>query len=164
MRKSVTITYPADPARVAAMLADPAYQRRRAARLGLDDADVDVTPSGEGFTATLSGTVPPTRLPSAARRFVRSALSFTVTESWGGPGAEGTRTGALDVAATGAPVRASATGRLAPVAAGTAVTYDVDLSVSVPLVGRSIEDKALSMSGRVVTDEEKRGADWLAAH
>lgn len=164
MRKSVTITYPADPARVAAMLADPAYQRRRAARLGLDDAEVDVAPRGEGFSAVLSGAVPPGRLPSAARRFVRSTVSFTVTESWGEPGAGGTRTGSLGVAAEGAPVRASATGRLAPTGAGTAVTYDLDLSVSVPLVGRSIEDKAMSMSGRVVADEERRGADWLAAH
>ncbi|WP_194786391.1 DUF2505 domain-containing protein [Actinomyces haliotis] len=164
MRKSVTITYPADPARVAAMLADPAYQRRRAARLGLDDADVAVAPQGEGFTAALFGAVPPSRLPSAARRLVRSTVSFTVTESWGEPGTDGTRTGSLEVAATGAPVRASATGRLSPTSTGTTVTYDLDLSVSVPLVGRSIEDKALSMSGRVVADEEKRGADWLAAH
>ena len=46
----------------------------------------------------------------------------------------------------------------------TTVTVDVDLKVSVPLVGKTIEEKAMGMVGRVVADEERRAAAWLAEH
>ena len=46
----------------------------------------------------------------------------------------------------------------------TTVTVDIDLQVSVPLVGKTIEEKAMGMVGRVVADEERRAAAWLAEH
>ncbi|MDU0349730.1 DUF2505 domain-containing protein [Actinomyces sp. MRS3W] len=165
MRKTVTITYPAAPARVAAMLADPAYQRSRFERFHLEDASVDVATRGRGFVATVSGSVPPSRMPAAAARFIRSAVSFGLTESWGEPGDDGSRAGSLDVAIKGAPVKAGATMSMRPDSGGasTRLTIDVDLSVSVPLLGRSVEEKALARTGLVVSDEERRGAAWLAA-
>ncbi|TFH53590.1 DUF2505 domain-containing protein [Actinomyces viscosus] len=176
MRKTITITYPADPARTARMLADPAYQEERVARAGLDDASVDVAQRGQGFVSTISGSVQPSQLPSVASRFVRSAVSFTVTESWGEPKEDGSRSGGYDVAVKGAPVKVSATSTMAPAAdstegadasastRATTVTVDVDLKVTVPLVGKTIEEKAMSMVGRVVADEERRATAWLAEH
>ena len=41
---------------------------------------------------------------------------------------------------------------------------DLELSVSVPLIGRTLEDKAMGMVGAVIADEEKRAAAWLAQH
>ncbi|MBW3069240.1 MULTISPECIES: DUF2505 domain-containing protein [unclassified Actinomyces] len=164
MKKRVTITYPADPARVAAMLADPAYQRARFERLQLNDMSVDVAARGRGFVATTSGSVPPSRLPSAAARFVRSAVSFGLTESWTEPAADGSRTGSLEATVKGAPVKVGAAMSMGSGADGesTSVVVDLDLSVSVPLVGRSVEEKALARVGRVVADEQRRGAAWLA--
>ena len=78
MRKTISMTYPADPQRVAAMLSDPAYQQGRIDRFGLEDAGVDVAARGKGFVSTISGSVPPSLLPAAAKRFVRSTLSFTL--------------------------------------------------------------------------------------
>ena len=173
MRKTITITYPADPARTAQMLATPAYQEERVARAGLDDASVDVGQRGQGFVSTISGSVQPSQLPSVASRLVRSAVSFTVTESWGEPKEDGSRSGGYEVTVKGAPVKVSATSTMAPTAESTetsvstqatTVTVDVDLKVSVPLVGKSIEEKAMGMVGRVVADEERRAAAWLAEH
>ena len=168
MRKTITITYPADPARTAQMLATPAYQEERVARAGLDDASVDVAQRGQGFVSTISGSVQPSQLPSVASRLVRSAVSFTVTESWGEPKEDGSRSGGYEVTVKGAPVKVSATSTMAPAAesAGeaTTVTVDVDLKVTVPLVGKAIEEKAMGMVGRVVADEERRAAAWLAEH
>jgi len=76
MKKTITLTYPAGPERVAAMLADPDYQRKRVERADLSDASIDVAVRGRGFVSTISGSVPPERLPSAAKRFIRSAPSF----------------------------------------------------------------------------------------
>lgn len=165
MRKTLTITYPADPSRVAQMLADPAYQRARVARFGLDDVDVDVATRGQGFVATSTGSVPAGRLPSAVKRFVRSAVSFRILESWNEAGADGSRSGTLDLDVKGAPVKVTASSTLAPTGDGrSTVTMEVDASVSVPLIGRSIEDRALGQAHRVVADEERRAGDWLAQH
>ena len=167
MRKTITITYPATPARTAQMLADPVYQKERVSRAGLDNASVDVAQRGQGFVATIAGSIQPSQLPSVASRFVRSAVSFTVAESWGEPKDDGSRTGGYDVTVKNAPVKVGATSTMAPAvdnAEATTVTVDVDLKVTVPLVGKTIEEKAMSMVGRVVGDEERRATAWLAEH
>ena len=173
MRKTITITYPASPARTAQMLADPAYQEERVSRAGLDNASVDVAQRGQGFVTTIAGSIQPSQLPSVASRIVRSAVSFTVAESWGEPKDDGSRSGGYDVTLKNTPVKVSATSTMAPTAESTetsvstqatTVTVDVDLKVSVPLVGKSIEEKAMGMVGRVVADEERRAAAWLAEH
>lgn len=164
MRKTITITYPADPTRTAQMLASPAYQEGRIARAGLDDASVDVAQRGQGFVSTISGNIQPSQLPSVASRFVRSAVSFSVAESWGEPKDDGSRSGGYDVTIKNAPVKVSATSTMSPAGEATTVTVDVDLKVTVPLVGKTIEEKAMSMVGRVVADEERRATAWLAEH
>ena len=165
MKKTISMTYPADPQRVATMLSDSDYQRGRIDRFGLEDATVDVAPRGQGFVATIAGAVPPSRLPAAATRFGRSTISLTLAESCGGPADDGARTGDIDITPKGAPVNAGATTamRLAGENA-TEVTIEVDLNVSVPLVGHKIEEKAMSMTDRAVADEEARAAAWLAEH
>lgn len=164
MKKTITLTYPAGPERVAAMLADPDYQRKRVERADLSDASIDVAVRGRGFVSTISGSVPPERLPSAAKRFIRSAPSFSLSESWGEPADDGSRTGDLDVALRGAPVKVGATSKMEGSGDSTSVVYDVDLDVSIPLVGRSIEERAMGLVDRAVADEEARGAAWLAEH
>ena len=168
MRKTITITYPASPARTAQMLANPAYQEERVSRAGLDNASVDVAQRGQGFVTTIAGSIQPSQLPSVASRIVRSAVSFTVAESWGEPKDDGSRSGGYDVTLKNTPVKVSATSTMAPAvdAAGvaTSVTVDVDVKVSVPLVGKTIEEKAMNMVGRVVADEERRATAWLAEH
>ncbi|CAM2811876.1 DUF2505 domain-containing protein [Actinomyces slackii] len=164
MRKTLTITYPADPTRTSAMLADPEYHKTRVSRVGLEDATIEVAPRGQGFVASLSGSVDPSSLPAVAAKIVRSGVSFTVTESWGEPAADGSRTGAYDIDVKGAPVRASATTSMAPQGETTVVTVDLDVSVTVPLVGKTIEEKAAGRIGAAVADEEARAAAWLASH
>ena len=164
MRKTITITYPASPVRTAQMLADPAYQEARVSRAGLDNASVDVAQRGQGFVATIAGSIQPSQLPSVASRFVRSAVSFSVAESWGEPKNDGSRSGGYDVTIKNAPVKVSATSTMSPAGEATTVTVDVDLKVTVPLVGKTIEERAMGMVGRVVADEERRAAAWLAEH
>ena len=165
MRKTISMTYPADPQRVAAMLSDPAYQQGRIDRFGLEDAGVDVAARGQGFVSTISGSVPPSLLPAAAKRFVRSTLSFTLAEAWGEPADDGARTGDVDITVKGAPVKAGATTAMSPAGEdATEVTFEVDLSVSVPLVGHKIEEKAMSMTDRAIADEEARATAWPAEH
>ena len=164
MRKTVSITYPAAPDAVATMLADPGFQRGRVAALGLEGVSVDVRERDGGFTATVSGTVPADRVPPAARPLVRTPLSFRVTESWGPAGAQDRRDGGVKVDVSGAPVRAVARSTMRANDAGTVVALDLSLDVSVPFVGRALEDKAFGYVEAVVADERRRAEAWLASH
>lgn len=164
MRKTVSITYPAAPDAVATMLADPGFQRGRVAALGLEGVSVDVRERDGGFAATVSGTVPADRVPPAARRLVRTPLSFRVTESWGPAGAQDRRDGGVKVDVSGAPVRAVARSTMRANDAGTVVALDLSLDVSVPFVGRALEDKALGYVEAVIADERRRAEAWLASH
>ena len=56
------------------------------------------------------------QLPSVASRFVRSAVSFSVAESWGEPKDDGSRSGGYDVTIKNAPVKVSATSTMSPAA------------------------------------------------
>lgn len=163
MRTTQTITYPADVDAVVEMLRDPAFQRGRVERFKPEGLSCEVDSDGEGFTARLGGHVPPSRLPSAASKLVRSAVSFLVTETWSAPAADATRQGRLTVAVKGAPVKASGTMRMAPGQGTTKVELDLELRVTVPLVGKALEDKALGMAAKVVRDEERRAAQYLSA-
>ncbi len=163
MRTTQTITYPAGADAVVEMLSDPAFQRGRIERLKPDNLRCEVQAEGQGFTARLGGQVPPSRLPSAASKLVRSAVAFLVTETWSAPGADGSREGRLTVSVKGAPVKASGTMRMAPGQETTKVDLDLELRVTVPLVGKALEDKALGMAGKVVRDEQRRATDYLAA-
>jgi hypothetical protein avisC_13267 len=77
------------------------------------------------------------------------------------------------VTVKGAPVKVTAISTMAAAAEsteasastqGTTVTVDVDLNVTVPLLGKTIEEKAMGMVDRVVADEERRAVAWLAEH
>ena len=41
---------------------------------------------------------------------------------------------------------------------------ELDLSVSVPIVGKSLEERAMARADRAIADEEARGTAWLAEH
>lgn len=166
MKKKITLTYPADPTRVAAMLADPAYQRARADRIRLNDAEIDVAARGRGFVSTISGSVPASALPASASKIVRSGVSFSLAESWGEPAEDGSRTGSVEINVKGAPVRAGATTSMRPSddSSSTLLDIELDLSVSVPIVGKSIEERAMARADRAIADEEARGTAWLTEH
>lgn len=169
MRTTISLTYPAGPQDVATMLADPAYYRAHLEPLGLEDAEVTVGQDGERLETRVTGQVPQERVPAPARRFVRSGTQVSLTQVWQEPQADGTRTGRLDVKVPGAPVLLSATTHLAPAsspqgAAATALTAEIDLTVSVPLIGRSIEARAMPLVERAAASEQRLASRWLAAH
>lgn len=165
MRQTITLTYPGTPQAVSVMLADPDYYRARLEPLHLADPQVTVDEQDGDLTAVVSGHVAQQAVPAGARRFVRSGLDVVVRQRWQAPEPDGARTGELTVEVAGAPVSARARTRLAPSGtAATTVTVDLDLTVSVPLIGRSLESRALGMSERLVAVEERLAGRWLAEH
>lgn len=165
MKHTVTISYPASATKVAEMLASPEYIQGRFARVGMKDTPITATAEGEGFSTAATFSVDPSRLPSAAQRFIKGSINASLTETWSAPTADGSRTGSIAANITGVPLKVSASERLVPVSEeSTNLELTVDFSVTIPLVGKKIEERALGFASRIVEDEESRGAAWLASH
>jgi hypothetical protein len=158
------IRYPAPPAEVAQMLADPEFVERKCRATGALSHTADVDGSAGGpFTITTTRTMPTEQLPDVARKLVGSTLELRQVEVWEAPGPEGARAGTVTVEILGAPVRLRGTVRLEPDGSGTVETLTGDLTASVPLLGGRLEKAAEPAFLAGVRKEHEVGSAWLAA-
>lgn len=164
MRLHAVLRYPAEPARVVAMLADPGFQREViAATHGTPEA-VDVTgdPSGQGaFTVTTRRLMPTDQIPAQVRSFVGARLDVRQAIAWGAEDG-GVRRGSVAVEIAGTPVRMTGTTHLVGTAEGTVVEYEGDVRAPVPLFGAAVEDAAARAVRAALEAEERVGRQWLA--
>lgn len=163
MQISQSFEYPASLERIVAMYSDPEYTKARLAQPGVLDPVVEITESQGTTTITAKARIDVTTLPSAAQRFVKSGLSVRLTETWG-PVKAGVRTGTTDIHVEGAPVKAHATSTLRDRGSATTRQVEGEFSVSIPLVGRTVEQKAAGRVGMLFDAEVNAAKEWLAAH
>lgn len=163
MHLSVQARYPAEPERVAAMLADPAFVEAKVRASGALAQQVDVVGTDRSaFTVTTRRQMPSTGIPAQFRSLVGSTLEVRQVEAWEPPG-DGDRRGTVVVEITGAPVRLSGTLRLVAGGDGTTTQLvDGELKASVPLFGAAVEDATASAVRAAVAAEERTGTAWLA--
>lgn len=163
MKTELIISYPAPVESVMSMLSNPEYQRTRVQGRGLEKTDVSCGSHGSGHRIILTGVFPQNRVPAQAKRFIRGPISFTTAETWT-PRADETYAGTLTADLSGLPVAGGAAMVLRPGkdAQSCEQVIDLEFTVSVPLLGRRIEQEAVDHLGVVVRDEEKRAAQWLA--
>ena len=167
MRLQAVLHYPAEPARVVAMLADPEYSRRViVATQGTPEA-VDVTgdTSGAGaFTVTTRRSVPTDQIPSQMRSFVGASLDVRQAIAWGAE-EDGIRRGSVALEIAGTPVRVTGTSHLVASPEGTSVLeYDTQVKAQVPLFATAIEEAAAGAVRHALSAEQRVGLEWLAEH
>ena len=163
MHITQSLVYSAPLAQVSAVYSDPDYLLHRLHRRGITDPHVDIT-EADGATsidATLAGDT--SLLPPAARRFIKSGITAVITAVLK-PASAGVRHGHVDVTVSGAPVSASATVVLTDQGENTKATVDLDFSVSIPLVGRTVEQKAVGNLQEALAFEPQAVREWLDAH
>lgn len=164
MKISETMTYAAPPATVYAMITDPAFQERKCIEAGAKKHEVAVTPAGEGSRVVTRRDLPADGLPDFAKSIVGPTLSVTETYEWGGPAADGARTGTLTVEVAGAPVAMRSAISLAPASGGTQITVEGDLKASIPLFGAKVEKAAAPAVVDAIRAERRTGTAWIAEH
>jgi hypothetical protein len=162
VRLTAELRYPADPATVFAMLADPAFQERKLAATGALEHDVTVESRDGAATVRSRRTMPTDQVPDLVRNLVGSTLTVVQVEEWGPADADGGRRGTVAVEVSGAPVRLEGTLRLAPAGGGTVETVDGDLKARVPLIGGRIEKAAEPAIRMAIETEQREGLAWLA--
>lgn len=151
--------YPADTDAVVAMMSDEIWLSEVAARSGAERWQVSVDAAGSHLHAEVTA-------PPKAKRFTGDTVKIELDLRWKPAHADGSRDGHLKVRAPGLPVTMSGGARMAPLAKdgqpGTEVTYTIEFTVNMPLVGRSLEAKAAPYVSRVIDTQQEVGDDYLA--
>lgn len=155
MRVTVRHTFASDPVRVHAMFMDPDFLEHACRRLNAEGCRVSVT----GDESAVSAAVPS---PDAARGFLGRTMPTRLKYVWQPPAEDGSRTGTVQLTVEGAPVLVTGETALRPVAEGTEFALDADVTVNVPLIGRTVEKATAPELARLFKAQAGIGDAWLA--
>ena len=137
------------------MLADPAFWQYA---LSGQAPDVDATATDDGVALKLG-----VRAPSQVRAITGETLKFTLQATWQQSN-DGSWSGPIMIDAGKLPGSFSGETTIAPDGAGTKVTYGGDFTIKVPLLGKTIEQKAVPYMTSVLSSQQAKGITWLADH
>lgn len=143
MRISHTAPLPAGVEDVFAIISTTEYQQ---AKIGAGpEGRASVTEQVGGLTAVHTERVLPTRgMPGPVTSMVGDTLQITEQQTWRPPAADGSRTADLEITVGGVPVTLRGHIVLAAAAVGSTMTVDGDLRCSIPLLGRKVEEAAMT--------------------
>lgn len=155
MHLTAQLDFDADPATVAAMLTDRGFLERVCTASDAIEHSVEASSERTTVSRTLSA-------PPAAAKFTGERVTIVEDVRWSGPGADGSRTGTLALTIPGLPVTMTGTAALRPGGRGTTVSYNTDLTVNIPFVGRKLEQSAAPAIVAGIELQQRVGDDWLA--
>ena len=146
---------PADPDVAHAMFTDPAFLEHAALASGATGIQVAASTTRTTVQATIES-------PVQARAFLGPQLSFVQQVTWGARTPDGGRAGQVSIDILRAPASAVGTVTLAPTASGSVVDWEGELTVSVPLLGATIERQATPIIVEMLDGLGDQARAWLA--
>lgn len=162
MALNASTTLPYDAHTVLGVFTDEGFVRHMSEYVGgtLESLTVDGDTAG-AFTLTAVRTMPTTRLPDMARKFVGETLSVTQTEHWEAPAADGSRQASLEMTVAGVPLNVSAVQRLIAQGTDTVVDLQGNVTSSIPFLGGKIAGAAEPMIGKALNVQAVEARKWL---
>jgi hypothetical protein len=139
MRFRLDTSYDASPEEVFAMITDITFQGQVFERLRVHSYDVVVGDAGDDLRVRFHWQTQASDVPVVARRFVGNTLELAQVKVWHRPDANGAREADVDGEVAGVPVKVSGTTRIVPDGRGTTQAFDLQVTASVPMVGKGIE-------------------------
>src|SRR3982750_2836734 len=134
-RVSHTVTYPATTvAAVYVMLGDPAYRKAVGDYQRVTDFSCEIVPSGVGMRVRLEEAHGTDRIPGFAQKLVGTEIRFVQEETGSSPSTRN-----LHVTIPGKPGDIGGTTSLTQGGNDVIERIDLEVSVSIPLVGGKIE-------------------------
>ncbi len=164
--------YPGDLQAVWQMLGDPEFVRLRSEQARFDSTEVDIqaddTQIQQNVTVQLDSERIAEKIPAAAKKFVPDTITISFQESWqkneDAGEAEPQAAGTFEVTPKGAPVKVTGNSVLTQTAENTTVRkFSGDLTVSIPLVGKTMEAKLLEHIDKIIDADKEASTDWFAA-
>lgn len=156
-RVSHTLTYRGTTVEtVYGMFADSAFRKAVGDAQRVIDFSCDITPSGAGMEVRLEEAHGTDRIPSFAQKLVGNEIRFIREESWTAPSG-------ADVQVTIPDKPAEMTGSTSLTQTGDDVIQqiDLDVKVSIPLVGGKLEGLVADFVRKAFDAENKVGVKWL---
>lgn len=155
MHLSYKHSYPASGDDVVSLMANPDFISDVAEHAGATSHDVRI----EGRTTHMEMAL---QAPSDIRKFVGSTIHVTERLTWGDPDARGVRRGTIEFSVAGLPVNISAAAVLTPTGpSSSTATYEGDLNVKIPLVGKKVESLVAPSIDDAFAGLERRAKHWL---
>lgn len=151
-RISHDLTYDAPIEDVRAMLLDEEFRRTVATEQRALRSTVDI----QGTKVHLETIQPAAGIPSFAKKFVGDEIVIDQRETWTGDQAD------VHVTIPGKPGDMKGTATLKSVDGGTVETVDLEIKVSIPLVGGKIEGLIGDLLVKALKAENRAGRAWLA--
>jgi Protein of unknown function (DUF2505) len=145
--------YDADVETVYALISDPAYIESKYVAIGGRDVAVDRSEGDDGGCEVVTKRTVSVELPGFAKKVLTPSQTTIQTEVWGPASAGGVRTCTYEVDVQGAPGRISGGHTLTPSGVGSDHVIDIDIKVSVPLIGGRLE-KLAAETGRADIDSQ----------
>jgi hypothetical protein len=99
--------------------------------------------------------------PANVAGIIGNSVKMTLTMQFSAPRTDGSVPGTVDVRVPGMPVEASAVGLLAPAGDSTTGSYEGELKVKIPLVGRKVEAQVEPFVVAAFEGIERRARVWL---
>ena len=157
-RLSYDLTYDAPMIEVGEMLMDAAFREQVCdAQLALRRT-VTVGPDGGGMKVVVDMVQAAQGIPSFAKRFVGDEIQLVQTEQWSD--IENAR---VDVVIPGKPGQMSGTVTLRESGGTTTETVEMEVKVSIPLVGGKIEALIADLLRKALKVENAVGRKYLAS-
>jgi hypothetical protein len=165
MALSASTTLPHSVESVTAVFVNEDFLRHTSELVGgtLESFTVDGDTAG-AFNTTTVRTIPTTRMPDLARKFVGESLKVTQLESWSAPAADGSRQSDISLKVAGAPLDVKAVQRLVADGGSTRIELEGTVRSSVPLLGGKIADAAEPMVGKALNIQSTQAQAWLESH
>lgn len=154
MKLAYTQSYPAEPARVVELLQTEGFIEDVAQHAGSLGHTINITADRTALQMKLP-------VPGHLTKFVGEALELNQVFTFQAARPDGSIPGTVEVTVAGLPVNAAATIELTPVEAGTTATYDGELKVRIPLVGKKVEEQVEPYVRRAFDGVERRATEWL---
>lgn len=158
MTKTLTmdLTYDAPLDAVAAMVADPAFREKVCDAQRALRREVTVTEGPAGREITVDYAQAADGVPSFAKKLVGDEIQIVQREVWSSP-----TEGDVEVTIPGKPGQMS--GRVSLTEAGGVTTQhtELDIKVSIPLVGGKVEQLVHDLMTKALRREHRVGQEWL---
>jgi hypothetical protein len=155
------IRYDAAPDQVFEMLCDQAFREKVCRAIGAISYDVSIERNGD--TARVrNDRVMRADLPDFAKKVVGDKIEMVQTEDWGARQPDGSRTADFHVEIPGKPGSIKGRVTLSPDGTGSKEVVSGTVKVSVPLVGKKLENEVAKGLKAALEIEGSVGAKWLA--
>ncbi len=156
-RVTQELTYDATLTDVGEMLMEPAFREQVCDAQGAVRKTVSVGADGAGMKVVVDMVQPTDGIPGFAKKFVGDEINLVQTERW-----SDIENGRIEVLIPGRPGQMNGTVTLREEGGTTTETVDMEVRVSIPLVGGKIESLIADLLRKALRAENAVGRQYLA--